>query len=177
MLTPTHMFFALAIACILRLPRLPAAIGGVIVDLDILLQSDFPLEHRGIVHTPLFLAMSVVLLYLVTSRPTAFAFGAGFLSHLLLDVMTPAGILLLYPLPTYFTLNLAPYNNIPANLGIILASIGVMLLYGSDGFRSWARRVFGVELGSPEDGNGDDKTHDKRTYRKSARRKPMRRYP
>ena len=181
MLTPTHLMFALAIAYLLRLPRLPTAIGGVITDLDVLLQSDFPLQHRGIIHTPLFLAICVVLLYLITDKGTTFGFGSGFLSHLLLDVITPAGILLLYPLPVFFTLNLAPYNNIAANLGIILASLGAIALHQSRWFRSWVNRVFGVSL-EPDDGGGKphsspgkpkpraspDKPHARRPVRKSS---------
>jgi inner membrane protein len=146
MLAPTHLFFALAIAYLLRLPRIPAVIGGVIPDLDVLLDFGFPLEHRGMVHTPFFLAFCVVLLYLIADKPITFAFGAGFLSHLLLDVITPTGLLLLYPLPIFFTLNLAPYSNIAANLGIIMASLGAVLLYKSRGFQDWAHRAFGVTL-------------------------------
>ncbi len=146
MLAPTHLFFALAIAYILRMPKLPAAIGGVIPDLDILLQYEFPLQHRGIIHTPFFLLVCVVFLYLITDKPTTFSFGTGFLSHLLLDVITPAGILLLYPLPVFFTLNLAPYNNIAANLGIIMASFAAILIYQSQGFQEWVQRVFGISL-------------------------------
>ena len=146
MLSPTHLFFALAIAYLLRLPKMPAAIAGVIPDIDMLLQYDFPLEHRGIIHTPFFLLVCVVFLYLVMDKPTTFAFGAGFLSHLLLDLITPVGILLLYPLPIYYTLNLAPYNNIAANLGIILASLGAIYLYRSPGFHDWVKRVFRVNL-------------------------------
>jgi inner membrane protein len=146
MLDPTHLFFALALAYILKLPRIPMAIGGVIPDLDILLNYGFPLVHRGIIHTPFFLAVCVVFLYLVMDSPATFAFGAGFLSHLLLDVITPTGIPLLYPLPVYFTLNLASYSNILANLGIIAWSLAAILLYRSDGFQGWVQRVFRIDL-------------------------------
>jgi inner membrane protein len=146
MLGPTHLFFALAIAYILRFPKVPAAIGGIIPDLDVLLQGDFPLMHRGIVHTLFFMAVCMVFLYLVMDSPTTFAFGTGFLSHLLLDIITPTGILLLYPLPVFYTLNLAVYNNIFANLGIIAWSFLAILIYRSHGFQDWARRVFGVIL-------------------------------
>ena len=149
MLGPTHLMFALAIAYLLRLPKLPAAIAGIIPDIDMLLQWEFPLTHRGIIHTPFFLMVSVVLLYLVADKPTTFAFGAGFLAHLLTDLITPAGILLLYPLPLYFTLNLAAYNNVAANLGIMAWSLAVILLYRSQGFQDWARRVFRVSLEAP----------------------------
>jgi inner membrane protein len=146
MLGPTHLLFALAIAYLLRLPKIPAAIGGVIPDLDIILQGDFPLMHRGIVHTPLILAISMVLLYLAIEGPAVFAYGTGFLSHLLLDVITPFGILLLYPLPVYFSLNLAVYNNVFANLGIIALSLGAILLYRSKGFQDWVKRVWKIDL-------------------------------
>lgn len=149
MLAPTHFFFALALAYIFRLPRIPAAIGGIIPDLDILLNYGFPLMHRGIVHTPFFLAVCVVFLYLVTEGSTTFAFGAGFLSHLLLDIITPSGIVLLYPLSLFYTLNLAAYNNIFANLGIITLSLAAILLYRSDGFQGWVHRAFGVSLEAP----------------------------
>jgi inner membrane protein len=151
MLAPTHLFFALTLAYILRLPRIPAAIGGVIPDLDLLLQFGFPLTHRGIVHTPFFLAVCIVFLYLLVDSSTTFAFGAGFLSHLLLDIINPSGILLFYPLPVYYTLNLAPYNNIVANLGIIILSLVAILLYRSEGFQGWARRAFGVNLEVPRE--------------------------
>lgn len=146
MIGPTHLFFALALAYILRLPRIPMAIGGIIPDIDILLSYGFPLVHRGIVHTPFFLAVCVVFLYLIMESPVTFAFGAGFLSHLLLDIITPSGIPLLYPLPVYYTLNLASYSNIPANLGIIACSALAILLYRSDGFQAWVQRVFRIDL-------------------------------
>jgi inner membrane protein len=146
MLGPTHLIFALALAYILRLPRIPMAIGGIIPDLDLLLQYGFPFVHRGIIHTPFFLAVCVVFLYLVVDSSTTFAFGTGFLSHLLLDIITPSGILLLYPLPVYYTLNLAVYNNIFANLGIIAFSLATIMLYRSDGFQGWAQRVFRIDL-------------------------------
>jgi inner membrane protein len=146
MLGPTHILFALAIAYILRLPRIPAAVGGILADIDVILQYDFPLIHRGIMHTPFFVAVSIVFLYLILDKPTTFAFGAGYLSHLLMDIITPVGILLLYPLPLYFTLNLAIYNNIFANLGIIAWSLIAIIIYHSKGFQDWARRVFNVNL-------------------------------
>jgi inner membrane protein len=154
MLAPTHLMVALAIAYILRLPKLPAAIGGVIPDLDVLLQGDFPLIHRGIVHTPLVMILCMVIIYLAVDRTASLSFGAGFMSHLLTDLATPAGILLLYPLPQFFTLNLAAYNNAAANLGIILWSGFAILLYRSSRFRDWVRRTFGVNIDLPREARG-----------------------
>ncbi len=146
MLSPTHLFFSLAVAYLLRIPRLPAVIGGTIADLDVLLDYGFPLEHRGIVHTPFFMMVCVVFLFLAFGSSLSFSFGTGFLSHLLLDAITPAGIMLLYPLPVFFTLNLAPYSSLWANLGIILASLGAIILYIHPTFQSWVHRAFGVRL-------------------------------
>ncbi len=149
MLGPTHLMFALALAYIFKLPRVPAAIGGLIPDLDIVLQYGFPFMHRGIVHTPFFLVVCVVFLYLIVESPVTFAFGTGFLSHLLMDIITPSGIPMLYPLPVYYTLNLAAYNNIFANLGIIAFSLAAIMLYRSERFQDWVRRAFGITLEGP----------------------------
>ena len=146
MLSPTHFMVALALAYLLKLPKLPTALAGIIPDIDIVLQSDFPLMHRGIVHTPIMMVIAVVLLYLVVDKKTAAGFGVGFTAHLLTDLITPAGIMLLYPLPLFFTLNLTTYNNVAANLGIILWSGGAILLYRSKAFQDWVRRVTGLTL-------------------------------
>ena len=146
MLSPTHFLFAVAIAYLLRLPRLPAGLGGIMVDLDILLQGDFPLMHRGLVHTPLFAAIAVVVLYLVVDKPNAFGFGAGMLAHLFTDLITPVGISLLFPLPYSFSLNLVTYNSVVGNLGIMAWSGLVILLYKSETFQDWVQRVFRINL-------------------------------
>ena len=130
MLAPTHLFFAYALAEILRLPRLPAIIGGVIVDMDMVLQYGFPFMHRGIVHTPLIMIVSMMVLYIFTkNQDQAFSFGLGYLSHLFLDTLNPTGIMWLYPYPMYFSLNLAQYNNLIANAGIIFASLLCIVFY------------------------------------------------
>jgi membrane-bound metal-dependent hydrolase YbcI (DUF457 family) len=147
MIAPTHFFFALALAYILRLPRIPTVLGGVLVDLDVVfsvLSVGFPLEHRGIVHTPLFLAACVALLHFSprpVKRPVILGFASGFLSHLLLDMATPYGVMLLFPLPVFFTLNLAVYSNAFANLGLVLASTLAIIICSSQSFQK--RMAFG----------------------------------
>jgi inner membrane protein len=77
------------------------------------------LGHRGIIHTPLNCIVITGLLYLLHLKvaPTLFSdinyanlpwmyyltlgFFAGYASHLLLDFLTPQGIMLLYPFSTY----------------------------------------------------------------------------
>lgn len=135
MLSPTHLFFAWALASVLKLPRIPAIIGGVIVDIDMVLMYGFPWVHRGIIHTPLIMIVSMLLVYIFTKNHLhALSFGVGYFSHLFLDTINPTGIMWLYPYPMYFSMNLAEYNNILANLGIIGVSIGVIWVYGRKNF-------------------------------------------
>lgn len=63
-------------------------------------------KHRGIVHTPLFcLIMYFGFKYLLRNfippdilNPLMYGFLAGYLSHLLLDTITPKGIMWLWPI-------------------------------------------------------------------------------
>jgi membrane-bound metal-dependent hydrolase YbcI (DUF457 family) len=90
----------------------------------------FPFIHRGFLHTPLILGISLIVIYLFTKRADICAgFGAGFLSHLFLDTLNPTGIMWLYPLTTFFTLDLATYSNAIANYGIIAWSVAFILIF------------------------------------------------
>ncbi len=133
MLTPTHMFFSLALAYIFRLPKAMAFLAGLLIDLDIIfniLGLGFPFIHRGIVHTPLFiLAVTGIWYYSRKKSKNAIAFGVGGLSHLFLDLITDQGIMLLYPFAGYFVFYLASYANLFANAGIVLLSLAVILIY------------------------------------------------
>ena len=131
MLSATHMLFALSLAYISRFPRVPAMIGGVIPDLDYVMDYGFPFSHRGLVHTLAFMSLSMIAVYLL-SRKTGLTlgFGLGFLSHLFLDSMNPTGIAWLYPLtPAFFSLDLAYYNDPAANLGIISLSLAFVWIW------------------------------------------------
>ncbi len=151
MMGPTHLFFAISLAHVLRFPLLPAAIGGIIADLDYVLDFGFPFVHRGFIHTPLILGVSVVILYLATKRTdVSLSFGLGFLSHLFLDMINPMGILILYPLTNYYSLNLVHYDNIAANLGIIIWSCLMVLLIKSEYFKDRIHKIFNVRLTNHE---------------------------
>lgn len=132
MLAPTHMFFAVALAYILKLPRIPALIGGLLLDLDVILiltGLGFPFIHRGIVHTSIFVIVVSVIIYSVfKKRNYSYSFALGGFSHILLDIIT-GGVLLLYPLGILFVYNLVSYDNLFANVGICLLSTAVFLLY------------------------------------------------
>jgi len=154
MLGVTHFFFALSLACVLRFPLLPAVIGGIIADLDYVLDYGFPFMHRGVVHTPLILVVSVVLLYLATKRTdVSLSFGVGFLSHLFLDIINPTGILLFYPLANFYSLNLVHYSNVFANIGMIVWSCLFILMLKSKYFQDKIYNIFNVRLEESVGGN------------------------
>ena len=130
MLGPTHFFFALAIAYILRFPPMVTAISGVLPDIDVALDYGYPLIHRGIVHTPLFVAVASLALFAITRKKEyTYGFAAGFLSHLFIDTANPSGILWLYPLGSYFSFGLSTYSNIIANVGIIVVSLAFIVMF------------------------------------------------
>lgn len=133
MLAQTHFFFALALGYVLKLPIKTTAFAGIVADADVIFTSmgtGFPFMHRGILHTPIILGIILIAIYFATRRPEiCAAFGAGFLSHLFIDTFNPTGIMWLYPLPTFFTLDLATYSNAIANWGIIAWSAAFILIF------------------------------------------------
>lgn len=74
-------------------------VGGLFADVDLLFLSSLgdPFVHRGITHTPVVAAATVVLVSRF-DRPTAHAVGIGYVAQLLIDITTPKGIPLLFPL-------------------------------------------------------------------------------
>lgn len=148
MLSVTHFFFAITVAFVLKFPVLPAGAVSLLVDMDYFLDYDFPFMHRGIVHTPIFLAMSIVILYLVTRRwDFTLSIGAGVLTHLFLDMINPMGILLLFPQVNFYSLNLIHYNNIIANVVMVLWSIAFILLLKSRWFQKKMHDGFNLNMG------------------------------
>ena len=150
MLAQTHFFFALALGYLLKLPAKVIAIAGVLPDIDVIFTSmgtAFPFIHRGFFHTPLILGILMIGIYLFTKRSdiTA-AFGAGFLSHLFLDTLNPTGIMWLYPLPTFFTLDIATYSNVIANYGIIAWSIAFILILNPGFVKKLDLKKLGMNL-------------------------------
>ena len=150
MLAQTHFFFALALGYVLKLPAAVIAIAGVIPDADVIftqMGTAFPLIHRGFLHTPIILGIILIIIYLVMKNPAiCAAFGAGFLSHLFIDTFNPTGIMWLYPLPTFFTLNLATYSNVIANYGIIAWSAAFILIFNPHFITRLNPRKLGIYL-------------------------------
>lgn len=97
----THAVLGYALVRVLT-PVSPAVglLGGVFPDVDLYFGRlwNFPLVHRGLVHTPLFLGTVVVGLLLAGVPEWAVVgVGVAFLSHLAVDSFTHAGIMWLYP--------------------------------------------------------------------------------
>jgi len=57
----------------------------------------FWLSHRGITHTALALALVAAGAWYLAPGPLALAVAAGYASHLLADMLTPAGLPVLWP--------------------------------------------------------------------------------
>lgn len=138
MFTFTHMFLAMALADIFRLPKFPAFLAAFVIDLDIILNFTglgLPFTHRGFIHTPIFLAALTAIwyygkkAYAKKESKAALSFGVGSVSHVMLDFLTNRGVMLLFPLTTFFVIPMADYANLFANAGISLLSIAVVLLY------------------------------------------------
>jgi membrane-bound metal-dependent hydrolase YbcI (DUF457 family) len=150
MLAQTHFFFALALGYVLKLPAKVIAIAGVLPDADVIftqMGTGFPFIHRGFLHTPIILGIILIGIYLVTKNPAICAgFGAGFLSHLFIDTFNPTGIMWLYPLPTFFTLDLATYSNVIANYGIIAWSVAFILVFNPHFISYLNPRNLGLKL-------------------------------
>ena len=96
---------------------LPCAIagclGGIAPDIDIggshishkapilSFLSEKIFGHRGFLHTPAFLLVLAIPVIRL-GYPGGFALLAGYASHLILDLLTPKGIMLLYPVNRHY---------------------------------------------------------------------------
>lgn len=129
MIAVTYLLFALALAYVLRIPVVYALVGSVLPHLDMLFTFAFPFTPQGILHTPLFAAFVMAVLYLVTARPpVVMAAGVGILSHLFLDTLTALGVMWLYPVTTHhLAFNLFSATDLAVNVIISLYSLLVIL--------------------------------------------------
>lgn len=91
------------------------ALGGVMPDIDkassrvglkfqkTSLAVEKAFGHRGLLHTPVFLLGLMLLNHTIFNNLIILKFfEIGWLSHLLLDLLTPKGIMLLYPINKKF---------------------------------------------------------------------------
>lgn len=151
----THLLIGLSIGCViadqapLNLPLragviAAAAIAALIPDVDhprAIISGYLPgvghaarlvVSHRGATHTAIF-AAAIVALLLVVAAPMhiVMAAGAGVVSHLAADMLTPAGVPLLMPVSRR-AFRLAPYTLLWASAFFLeaLAMVGAVAVIG-----------------------------------------------
>ena len=132
----THAAVGYALASALTdAPAWVGALAGVAPDADLPLGppvGPFPWVHRGLVHTPVFLACVVaVVLLLSRDRDATVAVGIALLSHLVIDSLTDTGIAWLYPLSAeFFAFDLDAHATVPT-LALWLTA-GLLVAYARD---------------------------------------------
>ncbi|MEF8807538.1 metal-dependent hydrolase [Natronomonas sp.] len=98
----THAFVGyVLVATLTDAPPLLGAAVALAPDADFLFPAElgFPFVHRGITHTPAFAAACLLAGYaLDADRDVLAAAGLVYGSHLLVDSLTPTGVMWLYPL-------------------------------------------------------------------------------
>lgn len=113
-------------------------VAGIFPDIDLYFGHlwDFPLVHRGLVHTPFFLAVLLCVVALVgSSERVVLGVGIAFLSHLLIDSFTNAGIMWLYPASVHsFSYDISIHSAV-ADVVFWCLSLGVIRWGGRDRLR------------------------------------------
>ena len=141
----THAVVGYAlVAALTDAPPAVGALAGVAPDVDLFLGppvGPFPWVHRGLVHTPAFVAAVVALLLLVTDdRRVATGVGVAWLSHLAVDTFTNTGIAWLYPLDARF-LAFDLNAHAPVQTAVLWVASGLLVAYAR---RADGRRARGV---------------------------------
>ena len=106
------------------------AVGGIVPDINFLFPVAFewPLVHRGFTHNLLAVTIATALIAF-RHRAAGMVFGAGYVSHLLIDATTPKGVPFLYPGLSdsfFFALPLDSHSTI---VTVLLWSGALTLLY------------------------------------------------
>lgn len=96
----THGLVGLVLGSVLFDRPIAGLAAGLAPDADFLLPAavGWPLVHRGITHAAVALLAVLALAAVLGDRRTFGALTAAYGSHLLIDITTPKGIPLLYPL-------------------------------------------------------------------------------
>lgn len=127
MISLTHLVFGLSVAYVLDKRLVTVMVFSIAPDVDVLFDFIYPFVHRGITHSLLAAGVLAGLVYVYTEdRISAESAFIGYSSALALDLLTPSGLPLLFPLPHSFSMDLASAYSIEANLAIIAVSTGAM---------------------------------------------------
>lgn len=96
-----HALAGLILGVITSLPITACIIGSLIPDIDLIL----PVEHRTLTHSLLFVFLVSTSYYLISKdKHNSLGLLVGILSHLVLDLFSPVGLTLFYPLMTYYSI-------------------------------------------------------------------------
>lgn len=107
--------------------------GAIAADLDFLFPAmlEWPFVHRGITHTILVgTLLTAILAY--RDESIGAVFGAGYATHLLIDMTTPKGVPLLYPLTdASFYVDLGTTGHSPGpTVAFWIGCLGLLWYYG-----------------------------------------------
>ena len=117
MIAITHAIFAWLLAIVFQLNPIVTILFSLVPDAEYILNT----VHRGPLHSLIFV-IPVCLLAFYYDKDKGKAVTVGLLSHLVLDVLTPMGLPLLYPVFTnYFSLNF--YDSTILNWIVIVISL------------------------------------------------------
>jgi inner membrane protein len=117
----SHIALGLALSEVLRLELLWVIIGVVLPDVDYLIG----VTHRTIMHSAVFVALISLLMYKSNKRKGVSLF-IGLSSHLLLDVFTTQGVMLLWPVKTFYSYGLFNSGETAPNLLVIIISLVIL---------------------------------------------------
>lgn len=129
MISLTHFVFGLSLAYILDKRLVTGSAFALVPDFDITFNFLYPFTHRGIMHSLLAALVFSFLVYVYTedriSAESCFLGYAG--AGLGLDLLTSSGIPLFFPFLGDFALSITSAYSLPANLSIIMFSLGLIM--------------------------------------------------
>lgn len=141
----THIIFGVAIAywilrgdpLILSIGLFASAVGSVLPDVDL------KFKHRKSLHNLLSIAATAIVVYFALPvelfrNTVVLGLTLGWMSHLLLDLITKKGVALFYPISGYFfKLGLCRSDSIACNTLIYAISFALLALKTVEDLSYW----------------------------------------
>lgn len=119
----THAIIGVALSEALMLNPITVILGAIIPDLDYVIG----IQHRTITHSLLFVIITCLVVWKFKGKRSGYALLIGLASHLMLDTITPMGVPLLWPIGPNYSFNLASWDDLLVNGGLILGAIIVII--------------------------------------------------
>ena len=121
----SHITLGLAISESLGLNIIPVLLGTIIPDMDYLTG----LTHRTLTHSLLFVIIISLVVY-NKNKKNGISLFIGLTSHLLLDVLTTQGIMLAWPIKTFYTYSL--FNSLETTPNLFIIIISLIIVWNKD---------------------------------------------